>query len=483
MKIRLSQTDELMPNRVILCKDFSGLLPYIKNDQQSDFIKERIAAEKDVTLITGKQGITVIQLFRSQKKPVYNELEDARRKAFSIYPLLSEYDAETITVINAGVTASQVLAFSEGLYLTNYRFNKYRSKKEEKDFQLKETVLFSEGITEEDIIAASAVLEGNAFSRDLVNEPLSYLTATKLAEEIVSQGNAAGFPVEVFNKKKIESLRMGGLLAVNKGSIDPPTFSILEWKPEDKVNPRPIVLVGKGVVYDTGGLSLKPTHDSMDYMKCDMSGAAAVAGTFYAISRANLPIHVIGLIPATDNRPDGNAYVPGDVIEMYNGSTVEVMNTDAEGRMILADALSYADRYDPELIIELSTLTGSAHVAVGNYAIVGMGNAKQEEMDALKKSGSITHERIAEFPFWDDYAELLKSDIADLKNIGGRYAGAITAGKFLEKFTTHPFIHLDIAGPAFNKSKDNYRGTGGSGIGVRLLFDYLTSKSKKYNNE
>jgi leucyl aminopeptidase len=232
------------------------------------------------------------------------------------------------------------------------------------------------------------------------------------------------------------------------------------------------------VVYDTGGLSLKATYGSMDYMKCDMGGAAAVAGAFYAISKARLPVHIIGLIPATDNRPDGNAYVPGDVVTMYDGSTVEVLNTDAEGRMLLADALSYAKQYDPELVIELSTLTGSAHAAAGKYAIVGMGNASVETMDSLKESGFRTFERIAEFPFWDDYSETLKSDIADQKNIGGRYAGAITAGKFLEKFTSYPYVHLDIAGPSFNKLEDNYRGKGGSGVGARLLFDFFKHLSK-----
>ena len=270
---------------------------------------------------------------------------------------------------------------------------------------------------------------------------------------------------------------MGGLLAVNKGSVDPPTFSILTWKPEKCVNSHPIVLVGKGVVYDTGGLSLKPTHDSMDYMKCDMGGAAAVAGAIYAVAKNKLPVWVIGLVPATDNRPDGNAYVPGDVVTMFDGTTVEVLNTDAEGRMLLADALSYAKKYDPEVVIELSTLTGSAHAAIDKYGIVGMGNSSREVMENLKESGEITCERIAEFPFWDEYKEQLKSDIADLKNIGGKYGGAITAGKFLEHFTDYPYIHLDIAGPSFNKVPFNYRGKGGSGVGVRIIYNYLHNRS------
>jgi len=266
---------------------------------------------------------------------------------------------------------------------------------------------------------------------------------------------------------------MGGLLAVNKGSIDPPTFSILEYKPADAKNAEPYILVGKGVVFDTGGLSLKPTPNSMDYMKCDMGGAAAVAGAIYAVAKAGLPVHIIGLIPATDNRPDGNAYVPGDVINMYDGTTVEVLNTDAEGRMILADALAWAKQYKPQLVIDLATLTGAAHVAIGEQGMVGMGNARRDIMDLLIESSFDIHERIAEFPFWDDYAEMMKSDIADLKNIGGRTAGAITAGKFLEHFTDYPYIHLDIAGPSFLKTNDSYRMAGGTGVGVRLLYRFF----------
>jgi leucyl aminopeptidase len=211
----------------------------------------------------------------------------------------------------------------------------------------------------------------------------------------------------------------------------------------------------------------------MDYMKCDMAGAAAVSCAIYAIALAGLPLHIIGLIPATDNRPDGNAYVPGDVVTMYDGTTVEVLNTDAEGRMILADALAYAKQYKPELVIDLATLTGAAHAALGNEGMAGMGNAPREIMNRLIDCGYAVHERIAEFPFWEEYKDMLKSDIADMKNIGGKYAGAITAGKFLEHFTDYPYIHLDIAGPAFNKKRESYRGIGGSGVGVRLLFEFF----------
>jgi len=188
---------------------------------------------------------------------------------------------------------------------------------------------------------------------------------------------------------------------------------------------------------------------------------------------------VVGLIPATDNRPGENAYVPGDVITLHNGKTVEVLNTDAEGRLVLGDALSYAQKYKPELVIDLATLTGAAVAAIGTFGIVSMGTATLAEKHNLQKSGEKVYERLAEMPFWDEYAELIKSDIADIKNIGGPHGGAITAGKFLEHFTDYPWMHLDIAGPAFLTVKDGYRGKGGTGVGVRLLYDFIKNKAGK----
>jgi leucyl aminopeptidase len=260
------------------------------------------------------------------------------------------------------------------------------------------------------------------------------------------------------------------------GSSEPPTFSILEWNPARARNKKPIVLIGKGVVYDTGGLSLKPTSNSMDFMKSDMAGAATVTGAMMAISRAKLPLHVIALIPATDNRPGYNAFAPGDVITMYNGSSVEVMNTDAEGRLLLADALHYAKQYQPELVLDFATLTGSAAVACGPEAICFMGTADKSIKDKIQHCGFEVHERLIEFPLWKEYGEYLKSSIADLKNLGGSSSGMITAGKFLEHFTDYPWLHFDIAGPAFLKSANHYRGREATGVGVRLLFDFL----KKY---
>ncbi len=368
------------------------------------------------------------------------------------------------------------LAFAEGLVLSNYQFIHYRKEEAKEKFAL-DTIEFSEKIPQDKLDELYATLKAVNWAKDLVNEPVSYLNASKMAEEFVLKGEEAGLSVKVLEKAQIEALKMGGILAVNKGSIDPPTFTILEHKPKNAKNKKPIVLVGKGVVYDTGGLSLKPTPGSMDVMKCDMAGAAMMAGTIYAAALLKLPLHIICLVPATDNRPGGNAYAPGDIIRMYDGTTVEVLNTDAEGRMILADALAYSNKFKPELVIDAATLTGAAVRAIGQKASCVMGNADQKLFDLLAKSGMETYERVVQLPFWDDYFDEMKSKIADLNNLGGGSAGMITAGKFLEHFVKAPYIHMDIAGPAFLERPQDYRGLGGTGVGIRLLINFL----KKYH--
>ena len=364
------------------------------------------------------------------------------------------------------------LYVAEGLVLSNYQFIHYLKSAEEKKNKLANVYVIGK-FEPLQIERLNNTLKAVFWARNMVNEPVSFLTATQLADEIKLLGDEAGFSVKTLEKSHIEALKMGGLLAVNKGSIEPPTFTIIEYKPKKSINKKPIVLVGKGVVYDTGGLSLKPTPGSMDLMKSDMAGAACMAATIYGAALSKLNVHLIGLIPATDNRPGLNAYTPGDIITMYDGTTVEVLNTDAEGRMILADALAYSEKLNPELVINAATLTGAAVVAIGTKAACVMGNAKQKSFNSLIDSGTHVHERLVQLPFWDDYFDEMKSSIADLKNIGGRYAGMITAGKFLEHFVKAPFIHLDIAGPSFLETADNYKGKGGTGFGVRLLLQFL----------
>ena len=367
------------------------------------------------------------------------------------------------------------LTVAEGLALNAYRFTKLFGIKAKDQWSLDQLDVV--GTDRAGFAQWQALTEGVSEARDLINTPVLQLGSLELAARAEELALEHGFKCTVLHKAQIEALKMGGLLGVNKGSVDPPVFIVLEYRGEGATQEHPTVLVGKGVVYDTGGISLKPSN-FMEDMKCDMSGAAAVIGTFCAVAAAKLPVNVVGLIPATDNRLNGNALVPGDVITISNGVTVEVLNTDAEGRLILADALHYAKKYQPKLVIDLATLTGAASRAIGPYATVVMGTADRATWDALQASAGMTHERLVEFPFWDDYKDLIKSEIADIKNIGGAEAGMITAGKFLEYFIDYPYVHLDIAGPAFLDRAITYYGKGGTGVGVRLLTHFLTAQSR-----
>lgn len=418
------------------------------------------------------EGKTLSIVKIDSSKEEYKILEAARKAGFGINRLLNSLKVKEAAVYSVVRKPKVTLAFIEGVALSNYEFIKYKTK-DKTEKSLNTLHIDARCANKKDLDEIQKLTEANFFSRTLVNEPVSYLTATQLSKEISEAGKRYGFAVQVFDKKKIEALKMGGLLAVNKGSIDPPTFTILEYKPSRKKNKKPIVLVGKGVVYDTGGLSLKPTTNSMDMMKCDMSGAATVAGIFVAVAQLKLPVHIIGLIPATDNRPGMNAYAPGDVITMMSGLNVEMLNADAEGRMILADALHYAKQYEPELVLDFATLTGAAKAAIGSKAAVYMGTASDAVKKAIVRSSENTYERVVEFPLWEEYGEMIKSDIADIKNIGGAEAGAITAGKFLEHFTAYPWLHFDIAGPAYLTAEDSYRGKYGTATGVRLVVDFL----------
>ena len=404
------------------------------------------------------------------------EKENYRKSGLKLLGILNTHKITSCVLHNLTNQKEVAYLYAEGIVLGNYQFLKYKTGKNIQPNSFKELQLLDKDINKNDFAALQIVTEATLIARDLVNEPLSFLTAEQLSKEIQKLGKVAGFKVEVFNKAKIQSLKMGGLLSVNLGSKNPPTFSTLEYKPKTFKNKKPLILVGKGVVYDTGGLSLKPTENSMDKMKSDMAGAAAVAATMYAIAKAKLPIHVIALIPATDNRPGENAYVPGDVIKMHSGLTVEVLNTDAEGRMLLADALSYAQKYNPDLVIDLATLTGAAMRAIGSEGIVYMGTADEKVKKSISESGYTVHERLVEFPMWEEYDAYIKSDIADLKNVGGALAGATTAGMFLKHFTNYPWLHLDIAGVAMLDKNDGYRLKNGTGVGVRLLFDFIKNR-------
>lgn len=463
-------------NTVYLIKSHTDLKKHPFSEEEIGFIKAQFKKHDQTVFSFNRfQKWDFVHIFSKADYTTEN-IELFRKAGDKILSDIHLNKISQITLVDSIQFPQGVLAFAEGMALGNYQFLKYKNKETKKSINsLHKINIFSNSITAKLVHETNILVDAVYNARDLVNEPVSFLNAKKLAAEAKRLCNEAGAKVEVMNKIKIETLKMGGLLAVNKGSIDPPTFTIIEWKPTHLKNKKPYIFVGKGIVMDTGGINLKP-GSSMQDMKCDMSGAAAVIGAIYAIAKAKLPVHVIGLIPATDNRIDAGAQVPGDIITMHNGATVEVLNTDAEGRLILADALSFAKRYNPELVIDIATLTGSARAAIGSYGMVGMGKNYKNYMEELKISGEKEAERIVEFPLWEEYNKLVESDIADLKNIGGAHAGAITAGIFLSHFTNYPWIHLDIAGPAFLDTRVSYRGKGGTGWGVRILFRFIKDR-------
>lgn len=433
----------------------------------------------DQTFVTlNRYGSFIFVILLKSKKTDWQLAESCRKAGADLAAICNKHKLTEITITNAAAPANAGILLAEGAALGNYQFLKYRTEAKKLTNSLTTIYLSKTSATLKDTAQLQITVDAVYKARTLVNEPVIYLSAEQLSKEIALLGKEAGFKVTVMHKAQIVKEKMGGLLSVNSGSKQPPTFTVMEYAPKKALNKKPIVLVGKGVVYDTGGLSLKPTANSMDRMKSDMSGAAVVSCSMYAVAKMQLPLHVIALVPATDNRPGEEAYTPGDVIRMYSGATVEVLNTDAEGRMILADALHWAKRYKPELVMDFATLTGAASAAVGEHGIVCMGTAGDNVKQAVRESGYRQYERMVEYPLWDEYGDQIKSDVADIKNIGGATGGAITAGKFLEHFTDYPWMHFDIAGVSFNTAKKGYVSNGGTGYGIRMLLDFMMHYGK-----
>ncbi len=472
MKLNLYKIPEAIPEGInIFIGKESNYSKYLKNDKQKKYLISEFEKEKNIVEINFYDYKYYFVNFKNDK--ISNQKEIVRIAGSKMTSVLNTDKVKEVNLIEVDKNSEQLSLFIEGMVLANYSFTKYYKEEEKKKNTLEQLNIYSESFKKEHLTELDNITKAVYFARDLANEPYSGLNSVQFSDILSETGKKSGFKVTVLTKKEIEDAGMGGLLAVNKGSAIPPTFNILERKPENAINSKPYILVGKGIVFDSGGYSIKPTKNSMDMMKFDMAGAAATAGAMKAISENQLPIHIIALIPATDNAVDAKSYVPGDVIKMHNGLFVEVLNTDAEGRLILADALSYAQKYNPELVFDLATLTGAAAYCIGVEASVIMGTAQDSVFKKLEKSGENVYERTVRFPFWDEYKEMIKSSIADIKNIGGSEAGAITAGKFLEYFTDYPWIHIDIAGPAILNKKSAYRTEGGSAYGVRLLYDFF----------
>ncbi len=365
-----------------------------------------------------------------------------------------------------------VLVASETLY----RFVQLKSKKDEVRRPLRKLTFCVERrneltIAERALKEGQAIAEGMALTKDLANLPSNICTPSYLAERAVAMAAEHGMEVEVLERPDMERLSMNTLLSVARGSHEPPKFIVLKHL-RGNTGARPIVLIGKGITFDTGGISLKPAPD-MDEMKFDMSGAASVLGTMKALARLELPLNVVALVPTTENMPGGRATKPGDVITSMNGLTVEILNTDAEGRLILCDALTYAERFDPECVVDVATLTGACVIALG-HVVSGLLANDDALAREIQEAGQAAHDRVWQMPLLDDYQEQLKSNFADLANIGGRAAGTITAACFLSRFAQKfEWAHLDIAGTAYRSGKEK----GSTGRPVPLLAHFLMARA------
>ncbi|MDO8136966.1 MAG: leucyl aminopeptidase [Candidatus Brocadiales bacterium] len=407
----------------------------------------------------------------------------------------------------------QAQAMVEGTILGLYRFQRFKHPEpEEKEKEVKELTLLVEkgsalgGLEEarQGARKGQIVSEAVCFARDLVNLPSNEATPRMLANTARAMARELGLRVRVLEKGEMKRLGMNGILTVAKGSAQEPQFIILEYGRRLRRTSRgpsegqallsssgategqdTVILVGKGVTFDSGGISLKPSAD-MDRMKYDMAGAATILGAFRALARlrpssapsgrrmGRPPVHLVGLLPCAENMPSSTASKPGDIITCLGKKTVEIISTDAEGRMLLADALSYAQRYKPQAVVDLATLTGACVVALGSVAM-GMMGTSEELKNRLRAAGEAVWERVWELPLWEEYGEQIKSEIADLKNTGGKEAGAITAASFLSKFIDgYPWAHLDIAGTAWAEKEGPYVTKGATGAGVRLLVEMLT---------
>lgn len=460
-------------------KELEGNVIFIYGDEVADkalpfrkeeiaFLKQQRAHDKHALVTFDRLPYRLyVQNFDSESNASCSQ-EKLRKAAAEIQQMLSKAKQTEVYLTGEGVLPEEVMALVEGLYLSNYRFDKYKSKK---DTLINQLTIDARLLNENDVATNKVLWQWVCRCRDWVNEPVMALNAEQFASQVKACADQLGVECTVFGKGQIASMKMGGLLAVNKGSVDEPRFVVLNYHPKDAINKNPVAFVGKGITYDTGGLNIKP-DDYMQEMKTDMAGAATMASVLLAAAENHLPVWTMAFLPMTDNRPGFNAYAADDIITMNDGTTVEVVNTDAEGRIILADAIAYSNQYNPEVIIDCATLTGAAVRAIGTIGIAGMQQGADNAMRLLKIVSQQVYERIAELPFWEEYDELVKSEVADIKNCSDA-AGAITAGKFLAHFAKSPYIHLDIAGVAYYSKRETFYGTGASGFGVRMLYAFL----------
>ncbi len=449
--------------------------------------RERVRREMKEKRFEGKPGDSLLvstektsYYFAGLGKDDKHTLEKVRRVAARFLGQAKGLRVPVVRVeleaLSRGLTMSDAArAVVEGVRLSDYKFEKYKSKPAPafKPDAVEIASPAAESRLREAIAEAEAVSDAVNFTRTLANEPANFMTPVRLAQAAREMASKNGLSCKILGKEEIKRLKMGGVMGVSQGSSFPPQFIVLENRV--KSSARPIVLVGKGVTFDTGGISIKPAGD-MDKMRYDMSGAAAVIGAMKAIANLKLNVPVVGLCPVVENMPGPTAQRPGDILTIMNGKTVEVLNTDAEGRLILADALAYAKRYEPRAIVDIATLTGAAAVTFNDVCSAVMGT-DPELVRRLIDAGNRTGERLWELPLWDEYFESIRATYADIQNISKKYAGTITAGMFLKEFADHTksWAHLDVAGTAWADSPKPLFAVGSTGVGVRLFVEFVKS--------
>jgi len=430
-----------------------------------------IPAKRVLVMGLGKEEKFGLEAIRVVAATAARRVRDLRVKSFS-------------TIVHGGGRGSVSLAGAtqavvEGTELALYEFKELKTELEDDPKEVKDMtfVVFDESKRSEVEAAVKAgreVVAGVGLARDLVNWPANYATPTILAQRAQEVADEFDMACQVLDEADMAQLGMGSLLGVAQGTDEPAKFIVLEHRGHDagRDDQDTVVLVGKGVTFDSGGISIK-NREGMKNMKADMAGGAAVLGTMRAVAALDLPLHVVGLVPATENLPSGKAYKPGDVVRAMNGKTIEIISTDAEGRMILADALTYAARYQPKAVVDMATLTGAMVIALGHHAI-GLFSNDDDLAARLEAAGQKSFERVWRMPLFEEYGEQLKSDVADFQHTGGRPGGSITAAVFLSRFAGDlPWAHLDIAGKAWTDGDKPYTPKWATGIGVRLLTQFL----------
>jgi leucyl aminopeptidase len=414
----------------------------------------------------GERDLVTIEKLRRAAATVARRARTLKlRKAALSLPTLSD------TGIREAARAA-----AEGAKLGLYGFVKHKSAADGHELESFWLVADDDALDEasEGAEIGQKVAEGSALARDLANEPSNVATPEYLAGRARGIAEKYDMRCEVLDRAGIEAEGLTGLATVGRSASNEPRFIVLEHRKGGEE--APVVLVGKAVTFDSGGISIKPTA-GMEDMKFDMSGGAAVLGAMEAVGALDLPLNVVALVPATENLPGGDAFKPGDVLEMHSGKTVEIVTTDAEGRLILSDALSYARRYEPSAVIDCATLTGACVVALGSHASGLMGN-DEDLIAEVQTAGEATGERIWPLPLFDEYTEQIKGDTADIKNSGGRGGGALTAGAFLKEFADYAWAHLDIAGTAYGKKGNAYTTKGATGVPTRLLVEFLIGRTQ-----